>query len=309
VKKSLAARIAGVLLALAGSPASAENAPAVTPTTLAKYDANKNGRLDPDELAALRADQPAPKVETTESSSSETIALSPFEVKSDNDGYYAANTTSSTRLNSSVEDLASSTSIVTKKQMTDFGLLDINDIFADEAGTEGTATFTDAALDRKPGSTVDNTSTNPATANRVRGVGAANLSIGNFASNGLVPVDPINIDGVEVSRGPNSSVFGLGNPSGTVNLQPATANVSRNRSSLTFRSDSYGGYRTSLDLNRVLWKTNWRSAAAPFTNTTVLCANRRASTASASTECSATGRSRTRRSPVRIPPTVLTARS
>jgi len=253
VKKSLTARLAGVLLALAGSPASAENAPAVSPATLARYDANKNGRLDPDELAALRADQPVPRVETTESSSSETIALSPFEVKSDNDGYYAANTTSSTRLNSSVEDLASSTSIVTKKQMTDFGLLDINDIFAYEASTEGTATFTDAALDRN-GSTVDTTSTDPANANRVRGIGAANLSIGNFASNGLVPVDPINIDGVEVSRGPNSSVFGLGNPSGTVNLQPATANLSRNRSSITFRSDSYGGYRTSLDLNRVLWK-------------------------------------------------------
>lgn len=183
----------------------------------------------------------------------EIVTLSPFEVKSESAGYYAANTTATTRLNSNLEDLASSTSIVTKQQMLDFGLLDINDIFAYEVSTEGSATYTNADLDRN-GSPVDTTSNNPAAANRVRGVGAANLALGNFASNGLVPVDPIAIDGVEISRGPNSSIFGLGEVSGTVNLQAASANVLRNRSTLAFRADSYDGYRSSVDLNRVLVK-------------------------------------------------------
>jgi outer membrane receptor protein involved in Fe transport len=33
-----------------------------------------------------------------------------------------------------------------------------------------------------------------------------------------VPIDPINIDAVEISRGPNSNIFGLGQGSGTVNI-------------------------------------------------------------------------------------------
>ncbi|WP_414662645.1 TonB-dependent receptor plug domain-containing protein [Horticoccus sp. 23ND18S-11] len=200
--------------------------------------------------SALSAQTPATPP-TAAADDKALVLLSPFEVKEQNDGYYAANTTSGTRLNSSLDDLASSTTIVTKKQMADFALLDINDLFAYEAGTEGSATYTDAEPDRN-GSAVDTTSNNPSQANRVRGVGAANISFGNFASNGLVPIDPSNIDGVEISRGPNSSIFGLGNVSGTVNLMPASANVTRNRSSAAFRVDSYDGYRTSLDLNRVI---------------------------------------------------------
>lgn len=197
---------------------------------------------------------PAQKTGATpppEEAKDEPVQLSPFEVKSENNGYYAVNTTSSTRLNTSLDDLASSTTIVTKEMMSDFAMLDINDMFAYEAGTEGSGTFTDAAVDRN-GSPIDTTSTNPNVANRVRGIGNANLAIGNFASNGFVPVDPINIDGVEINRGPNSSIFGLGEVSGTVNLQPSTANVFRNRTSIGVRADSYGGHRESLDLNRVL---------------------------------------------------------
>src|SRR6185436_5614693 len=71
---------------------------------------------------------------------------------------------------------------------------------------------------------------------------------------GRVPIDPITIDSLEINRGPNANVFGLGNPSGTVNQVAASANLSRNRGQLQFRADSYDGYRTSLDVNRVLKK-------------------------------------------------------
>jgi outer membrane receptor protein involved in Fe transport len=226
--------------------------PAVDAMTLAKYDLNKNGRLDPDELAALEA-APRTTAVVDAKSSGETIVLSPFEVVSQDRGYYASSTMSGTRLNSKVEDLASSITVVTKEQMSDFAMLDINDVFLYEAGTEGTGTYTDFSVDRN-GSPVDNTSLNPTGANRVRGVGPANISFGNFETSGRVPVDPINIDAVEISRGPNSTVFGLGNAAGTVNMQPASANLTRERSTLSARADSYGGYRTSLDLNRILKK-------------------------------------------------------
>lgn len=224
--------------------------PAVDAVTLAKYDQNRNGRLDPDELAAMEAARP-PNPPVAASPAGETIVLSPFEVVSQDRGYYASSTMSGTRLNSKVEDLASSISVVTKEQMSDFAMLDINDVFLYELGTEGTGTYTDFSVDRN-GSPVDNTSVNPAGANRVRGVGPANMSYGNFETSGRVPLDPVNIDAVEISRGPNSTVFGLGNAAGTVNMQPASANLTRERSSLSARVDSYGGYRTSLDLNRIL---------------------------------------------------------
>lgn len=224
-----------------------------------RYDLDKNGTLDAAELRRLEEDRrrdaaAVASAPTSPAGQEEVLNLSPFEVQaSGSEGYYASNTTSSTRLNTNLEDLASSTTIVTKEMMADFAMLDINDMFAYEAGTEGSGTYTDAALDRN-GSPVDTTSTNPNVANRVRGIGNANIAIGNFASNGFVPVDPVSIDGVEINRGPNSSIFGLGEVSGTVNLQPASANVSRDRSSVGLRVDSYDGYRGSIDLNRVLVK-------------------------------------------------------
>ena len=76
-------------------------------------------------------------------SADETVLLSPFQVAADADkGYQALNTLSGTRLNSKLEDLGSSITVVTKQQMTDLGLLDINDVFRYEASTEGTDNFT-----------------------------------------------------------------------------------------------------------------------------------------------------------------------
>jgi hypothetical protein len=229
--------------------------PATDPLQLAKYDANKNGRLDPEEVAVMEAAQrDAARAVTTSSASSSTsdeaLVLSPFEVVSEGRGYYASSTMSGTRLNSKVEDLASSISVVTKEQMTDFAMLDINDVFLYEASTEGIGTYTQFEVDRNASPT-DN-SLNPNGANRVRGVGAANMSFANFETSGRMPLDPSILDAVEISRGPNSTVFGLGNASGTVNMAPANANLSRNRSQASVRWDSFDGYRGSLDLNRVV---------------------------------------------------------
>jgi outer membrane receptor for ferric coprogen and ferric-rhodotorulic acid len=254
-------RFASLLLALmcAGATAVSVSAQqtgsiAPDPQMLAKYDKNGNGRLDPDELAAMQADQAkaaqAP-VATTASSADKVVELSPFEVTEDNHGYYAANTMSGTRLNAKIEDLGSSISVVTKEQMKDFAMLDINDIFNYEASTEGTGNYTDFSIDRN-GMATDNIQNNPQGANRIRGVGAANIALNNFATSGRVPIDPIGIDSVEISRGPNANIFGLGTGSGTVNLNAATANFNRESSTVEARMDSIGGYRTSLDLNRPL---------------------------------------------------------
>lgn len=181
----------------------------------------------------------------------EVVQLSPFEVKESTTGYLATNTMSGTRLNSSLEDLGSSISVVTKQQMEDFAMLDINDIFAYEAGAEGAGTYTEYAIDRN-GRVTDRVLSDRESANRVRGIGSANITRSGFATSGRVPVDPIDIDAVEISRGPNSSIFGLGEGSGTVNMVASSANLNRAISTTQVRFDDTGGWRTSFDLNRAL---------------------------------------------------------
>ena len=179
--------------------------------------------------------------------------LSPFEVVSDTKGYYSANTMSGTRLNSKIEDLGQPITVMTKEQMTDFAMLDINDVFDYMAGTEGTNSYSQFETDRT-GAVVDNVSLDPNNANRVRGIGSANIAFGNIGMTGRVPVDPLWMDALELSRGPNANIFGLGNASGTVNQVPATANLSRDFTRVDLRADSYEGWRGSLDVNRVLIK-------------------------------------------------------
>lgn len=196
------------------------------------------------ELAAkaTRADKDEPAI---------PVVLSPFEVVADSRGYYQGNTMSGTRINSKLEDLGASISIVTKQQMTDFGLLDFNDIANYEAGTEGTGNFTDYSFNRN-GQQISNVSFNPGQSNRLRGVGAANTTIGNFETSGRVPIDPLNIESVEISRGPNAAIFGIGTASGNVNTVPTSANLQKNKVQVSTRGDSFDGYRVTLDINQVL---------------------------------------------------------
>ncbi|MGH8019211.1 MAG: TonB-dependent receptor plug domain-containing protein [Opitutaceae bacterium] len=181
----------------------------------------------------------------------EAIELSPFEVTADNRGYQATNTMSGTRLNTKLEDLASAISVVTKEQMVDFALLDLNDVFSYEAGTEGMGNYTDFSIDRR-GYAVDSVQSNPQGANRIRGMGNANITINGFATTGRVPIDPLSTEALEISRGPNSSIFGIGAGSGTVNLVVSSADLFLPISSVQLRFDDLGGWRTALDISRPL---------------------------------------------------------
>jgi outer membrane receptor for ferric coprogen and ferric-rhodotorulic acid len=181
------------------------------------------------------------------------VQLSPFEVVEDTKGYFAANTMSGTRFNSKLEDLGAAITVITKEQMADFAMLDINDVFLYSTSTEGSGDYTDFAVNNN-GHVADNVQNNPRASNRIRGIGSANISMGNIGMSGLTPIDPLNIEGIEISRGPNANVFGLGSPGGTLNMVPAQANLSKNKSTVSSRADSVGGYRFDLDANRVLLK-------------------------------------------------------
>ncbi|MSU68820.1 MAG: hypothetical protein EXS40_09655, partial [Opitutaceae bacterium] len=110
-----------------------------------------------------------------------------------------------------------SITVVTKQQMDDTASLDINDVFKYEASTEGSGTYTPSIVDR--GTAKDSVagysfgnngdSTTNAQSNRIRGLAAA-AAINNFPTNNGVPFDSCNTQSVEITRGPNSLLFGLG---------------------------------------------------------------------------------------------------
>jgi hypothetical protein len=185
----------------------------------------------------------------TTSGAGEIVQLTPFQVSDVEDhGYQATATMSGTRLNTKLEDLAASISVVTKQQLDDTASVDINDVFKYELSTEGTSQWTNFTVDR--GTVTDGVSKDPAGSTRMRGLTAANIALNGFNVN--LPVDTYDVDAIEISRGPNSTVFGLGNTGGGVNIIKGHANTSRNVTSFTTRGDSYDGYRGSFDLNRVL---------------------------------------------------------
>jgi hypothetical protein len=236
----------------------AATAPTVSAATLAKYDKNNNGKLDPEELAAMQADEAKAKSIPTETKpagdAGETIVLSPFEVSAEEDkGYLASSTMSGTRLNSKLEDLGASITVVTRQQMLDTAAVDLNDLFLYEANTEGTGQFTNSSVNVN-GLTTDEVQQSPQTSNRIRGIGNANMSVGGFESNSRIPVDTYNLDSVEISRGANSNLFGLGNASGTVNLNQGQGNLGRDTTSFSLRGDTWDGFRASLSINRVVIK-------------------------------------------------------
>jgi outer membrane receptor protein involved in Fe transport len=196
-------------------------------------------------------------------SDDEKLELTPFVVSTAKDaGYFAANTLAGSRMNTNLADLAASISVVTKQQMEDTASVDINDIFRYEVNTEGSLTYTpgtqsfrnDGVLDVNAGGTQGNSvaSLTNAQANRVRGLGSPSAAINYYPTVAALPFDSYNTQSVEISRGPNSMLFGLGSPAGIVNQSTASAQLNRRTASVSFRTDQYGSFRSTLNFNQGL---------------------------------------------------------
>jgi hypothetical protein len=208
-----------------------------------------------------RAQAVSPRPPTANAADDKAIELSPFTVSTTKDvGYFAENTLAGSRINTNLADLAASVTVVTKQQMEDTASIDINDIFKYEANTEGSSSYSPSIVDRN---TVkdsisgysfgnDGTTTTNAQSNRIRGMSAPDAAINNFSTNNRIPLDGYNTQSIEISRGPNSLLFGLGTPAGVVNQSLSQAALNKNTSTVTLRTDQNGSFRTALTLNRAL---------------------------------------------------------
>ncbi|MDR0901218.1 MAG: TonB-dependent receptor plug domain-containing protein, partial [Opitutaceae bacterium] len=185
----------------------------------------------------------------TDDTDGEITHLTPFVVTSSarDTGYYVENTLAGTRLNTNIADLASSITVVTRRQMEDTAANDLNDIFLYEANTEGTGNYTSISMVN--GVVIDNTASRPETANRVRGLGSVDRSRNFYPSLSLLPFDAYNTESVEINRGPNSLLFGLGSPAGIVNQSTAIASTTRAYAQVKTQLGSYDDFRAQFRAN------------------------------------------------------------
>ncbi len=201
--------------------------------------------------------------QTEEASDDESIyVLSPFEVSvSDKDiGYYTENTTAGSRLNTKLSDLAASITVVSKQQLDDTASVDINDVFRYELNTEGASTYTPSVQSLRNDGVVDTIagythggSGSPqtsVTANRIRGIGSPDRTLNYYLSVANLPFDSYNVQSLEINRGPNSMIFGLGSPAGIVNVSTASAYLGKEAANLSLRTDDRGSYRASVSFNK-----------------------------------------------------------
>ncbi|HVW20748.1 MAG TPA: TonB-dependent receptor plug domain-containing protein [Opitutaceae bacterium] len=182
-------------------------------------------------------------------SEDQTFVLSPFEVSSSTDhGYETNETLAGTRIRTNLNDVAASISVMNKQFLTDIGALDNGTLLqyttnAEVAGTEGTYSGVGG------GQTFSEQSSllNPAQSNRVRGLAAADNTRDYYITD--IPWDSYNVDRIDILRGPNSFLYGLGSPAGIVNASLNNAEF-RNFGNASIRFGSYGSTRSTVDVNQ-----------------------------------------------------------
>ena len=175
----------------------------------------------------------------------ETVTLSPFEVNShDDNGYQAGNTTSGSRLNSSLRDTAASISVFTPEFLSDIAANNIGEMLAYATNVEGEFEDSNQGFNNPTARNADGTTGDF----RVRGIQ------GSFAVDlmeTLAPQDNYNVERVEVASGPNSVLFGLGSAGGLVTLTTKRANVVRNKYTTRMQLGEWAQKRYETDLNYV----------------------------------------------------------
>ena len=175
----------------------------------------------------------------------EPLRLSPFEVNTTQDtGYAGQDTLAGSRLRTNLRDIAAAISPMTAEFLRDIAATNLEN--AIEYGM-GTRMETDDARAAGPVADGYNDSIRSI---RIRGLPGGARSINFFDAPG--EVDTYMTDRVEVSRGPNSILFGFGSPAGKINVSTKQALTDRNVHSFTNRVDSWGGHRWIGDINHAL---------------------------------------------------------
>jgi iron complex outermembrane receptor protein len=197
--------------------------------------------------AALPAQSVPPPAAPAAPASDSVVVLSPFEVSTSQDtGYASQDTLSGSRLRTNLKDVAAAISPMTAEFLRDIAATNVEG--AIEYGV-GTRIDTDDARSAGP---VGDGYNDGIRGIRIRGLPGGGRSINFFGAPG--EVDMYMTEGLEVSRGPNSILYGFGSPAGRINIASKQATTNRQAYSISNRLDSWGGERWTADANLALIK-------------------------------------------------------
>lgn len=243
-RRSCAATACLSLVFACSAVLSAQTAAPTTPST------NSPGTERP---GRPRDDSPEPATRPAGSSGEKVYELSPFVVSAEEDrGYASGSVLSGTRLRSDLRDLAPSIQVVTKDFMRDVNAKDLTTLLVHTLGTEvagaggnfsgATVQSTFVDFETQLGNASPNT--------RIRGLIGADTARDFFITN--VPLDGYNVERVEINRGANSLLFGLGSPGGILNYSLARAETHKNKTEVEYQFGSESSQRGVLNHNHVL---------------------------------------------------------
>jgi hypothetical protein len=200
--------------------------------------------------ARLPAQTVAPTAATEDDK--DVIMLSPFEVSSEKDtGYVATSSLAGSRLNTNMRDIAAAVQAITPEFMQDVGATNLQKLLlyttnTEVAGIEGNIYGGDS-WDK--GRTRDML-VEPQKSTRIRGLNTADITRDFFPTD--VPIDWYNLSRVDISRGPNAILFGLGSPAGLINNTLKVPVLRKNSYTAEVKVGSYGSRRESLDIDQTL---------------------------------------------------------
>jgi outer membrane receptor protein involved in Fe transport len=224
-----------ILAATLAWPLAAQVAPPPQPRTptaqqLARYDLNKNGVLDPEELAALEADEARGSGGTDE-----TVTLSPFIISTERDTGWSANETlSATRTKQALKDVPVNIDAITSDFMEDLGLYTADEVANFVANAYAPPTLEN---DNQGGSIA------------FRGLSGSTATRNYFRW--YIPSDTYNVERIDFGKGSNSLIFGDVEPGGQASVFTKRA-IMKNFGTLLAAYNNDGAYRFQLDYNRKL---------------------------------------------------------
>ncbi|HEX9786142.1 MAG TPA: TonB-dependent receptor plug domain-containing protein [Opitutaceae bacterium] len=190
-----------------------------------------------------------------EETDEDVIVLSAFEVReNDNVNYVANSTLARTRINTKLRDVGASISVFTPEFMADTGATGAGQLLTLSVGSEVGGSGGNFAGGGLSGGRADQSDSreNPQGNQRIRGIGPAALSRDYFLTD--IAFDTYNVSAVTINRGPNSLLFGIGNPAGVIEASTIKALLHKHSYSTSARYGSNDSYRGTFDINRVLVK-------------------------------------------------------
>lgn len=203
--------------------------------------------------ASLTAQTTAPSTSLAPPPPDEPIKLTPFVVSETEDrGYAATSTLAGTRLRTDLRDVGAAISVITGQLLADTASTNARDILIYSTNTEvgGFEGNFSGVATGNGFSNAETTLQSPSTATRVRGLAGADLTRDFFLTS--IPLDSYNTERIDISRGANAILFGLGSPAGIINNQLKSADVNKPSWSLQNSLGRFESHREVLDVNTPL---------------------------------------------------------